>query len=65
MQRDDNPDPRDDPRTSQSSDPTAGASDDPRVDPTPDRRQTDDGPTSSKRNAFGVTDPTADEATSP
>jgi len=38
-------DPRDpDPHAAQELDPASGASDDPRVDPTPDRRQTDSGP---------------------
>ncbi|MBC5801330.1 MAG: hypothetical protein GIX03_02965 [Candidatus Eremiobacteraeota bacterium] len=40
---DDSPDPRErGPLPSQDVDPAAGTSDDPRVDPTPDRRHTDD-----------------------
>ena len=56
------PDPRErDPRHAQPSDPQSGTSDDPRVDPTPDRRQTDDANAPEpKRNAHGVVDPTAD-----
>jgi hypothetical protein len=50
-----------DPRDAEESDPHAGLSDDPRVDPTPASSQSDR-PTSSKRNAFGVADPTAEEA---
>jgi hypothetical protein len=51
---------RNDPREADAGDPHAGTSDDPRVDPTPARSQSDR-TTSSKRNAFGVADPTAEE----
>jgi hypothetical protein len=51
---------RDDPREAERADPHAGASDDPRVDPTPDRAQSEK-PVSSKRNAFGIADPTAQD----
>ena len=44
MQRDDERDPREhgnDPAASQEVDPQSGSSDDPRVDPTPDTRQSE------------------------
>ena len=44
MHIDETPDPRTlDPREAELLDPEAGASDDPRVDPTPDKRQSDTG----------------------